>query len=222
MSAIIRSQNDDIEIPTWVNDLTSFRHWIDTNELPEKLPVHFIDGEVWMDCEMEEFFSHNCIKTALGIALASFIADQDLGTYVSDGMRYTNEDVGFSTEPDAMYFSHETYERGDVEFQSGRKGKATELVGTPDLVIEIISPSTEEKDTDWLKRNYYQAGIPEYWLIDARPEEPLFGIWKRTEIGYRETQSIDGWQSSNVLGQSIRLTRKLNRLSIATYRMEMR
>ena len=96
------------------------------------------------------------------------------------------------------------------------------LFGIPDLVVEVISSSTEEKDTNWLWRNYYQAGIPEYWLIDARPEEPQFGIWKRTEMGYRETQSIDGWQSSSVLGQSFRLTRKLNRLSIATYRMEMR
>ena len=188
MSVLVHPDIGSIEIPVWVHDLSSFRRWIDLDELPEKLPVHFLNGEVWMDFSMEEFFSHNRMKTALGITLAAFIEGNDFGTYVSDGMRYTSESVGFSTEPDAFYISHETLERGDVEFRAGSRGKATELVGTPDLVIEVVSPSTVEKDVDWLMENYFDAGIPEYWLIDARESTIQFDVFKPSTKSYTATK----------------------------------
>ncbi len=45
----------------------------------------------------------------------------------------------------------------------------TKIKGTPDLVIEILSPSTRENDLTLKRQRYEQAGVPEYWAVD--PEE---------------------------------------------------
>jgi Uma2 family endonuclease len=37
--------------------------------------------------------------------------------------------------------------------------------GVPDLLIEVLSPSTVEMDTKIKRRAYAQAGVPEYWII---------------------------------------------------------
>lgn len=39
--------------------------------------------------------------------------------------------------------------------------------GMPDLVVEVISPSTRTHDTVRKLRDYHQAGVPWYWLIDS-------------------------------------------------------
>ena len=38
--------------------------------------------------------------------------------------------------------------------------------GAPDLVIEIISPSTARYDYIYKFRKYQQAGVREYWIVD--------------------------------------------------------
>ena len=48
------------------------------------------------------------------------------------------------------------------------------MEGPPDLCVEIISPSSVEKDTDLLFKRYAKAGIQEYWLIDALGASPQF------------------------------------------------
>ena len=47
----------------------------------------------------------------------------------------------------------------------------TKIKGIPDLVIEILSPSTREYDQQLKKRLYEQSQVPEYWIVD--PEEQL-------------------------------------------------
>ena len=40
------------------------------------------------------------------------------------------------------------------------------VVGAPDMVIEILSPSTASKDMVLKLRIYRQAGVREYWIVD--------------------------------------------------------
>lgn len=40
------------------------------------------------------------------------------------------------------------------------------IVGAPDLVVEILSPSTAKKDRTLKKEEYARFGIPEYWVVD--------------------------------------------------------
>ncbi len=40
------------------------------------------------------------------------------------------------------------------------------IVGPPDLVIEILSPSTIKRDRIMKLRSYARFGVPEYWIVD--------------------------------------------------------
>jgi len=46
------------------------------------------------------------------------------------------------------------------------KFSGTRVVGAPDLVIEILSPSTRDKDCGIKLRKYLAAGVRECWLVD--------------------------------------------------------
>ena len=43
--------------------------------------------------------------------------------------------------------------------------------GAPDLVVEILSPSTRSKDMLLKLNKYYEAGVREYWIIDPQNKE---------------------------------------------------
>jgi len=45
---------------------------------------------------------------------------------------------------------------------------ATHIVGTPDLAIEILSPSTAARDRTTKRHRYEAAGTPELWIVDGR------------------------------------------------------
>ena len=53
-----------------------------------------------------------------------------------------------------------------------KKDKLTKqrLEGSPDMVIEILSPSTAIKDHTTKLRKYKEAGVREYWIVDPEKE----------------------------------------------------
>jgi Uma2 family endonuclease len=42
----------------------------------------------------------------------------------------------------------------------------TKIKGIPDLIIEIVSPSSQENDYKLKKVMYETSGVPEYWIVD--------------------------------------------------------
>jgi Uma2 family endonuclease len=40
------------------------------------------------------------------------------------------------------------------------------VVGPPDLVVEIISPSSAKRDRTMKRETYARHGVPEYWIVD--------------------------------------------------------
>lgn len=225
MPTVMSEEYGNIHIPDGVVDLNLFWRWRDAADLPEKLPVHFLRGEVWVDLSMEEMFSHNQIKAALGTTLGRVIAENELGLYAPDGMALSNEDAGIVTEPDAMFLSNAALAAGRVGFAAGKKRRATatRVVGTPDLVVEVVSPNSEDKDLEWLMSGYHNAGIPEYWLIDARDDDTIrFDIYKRGGKEYVAARRVDGWVKSAVLKRSFRFTRGKGKHGLPTYHLEVR
>ena len=67
-----------------------------------------------------------------------------------------------------------------------------ELEGTPDWIMEIISPSSVTKDRKNLRYRYHLAGIPEYWLIDACEEELQFDILLHAPEEYVPAEKKNG------------------------------
>ncbi len=225
MSMVMTESYGNIRIPRTVVDVKSFFRWSDSSRLPEKLRVHFIRGEVWLDFSMEELSSHNQIKNALGITLGSLIRDEGLGLYVPDGMMLANAGAALVTAPDAMFISVASLKSKRVRFVAGKRpgAVATRAVGSPDLVVEIVSDNSEEKDTEWLMTAYHEAGISEYWLIDGRDEADLkFDLLRRGPEEFIATRKSDGWVKSAVLKRSFRLTQTKGTLGLPLYRLEVR
>lgn len=40
------------------------------------------------------------------------------------------------------------------------------IEGPPDLVVEILSPATAERDRGYKLKMYARYGVPEYWIVD--------------------------------------------------------
>jgi Uma2 family endonuclease len=62
-------------------------------------------------------------------------------------------------EPDLVYVSRE---RLHIITERG-------VFGAPDLVVEVLSPSTRSRDRGRKLRRYAAAGVPHYWMLDPRP-----------------------------------------------------
>ena len=219
---VIVDQLSEYRVPVWVHDFNSFVKWMHSEEFPDEGRIHFLNGEVWIDLSMEELYTHNFIKSAVTITLGRLVQKKNLGIYICDGMRFTNAEAEIATVPDAMYVSHKSWEVGNVHTRSGAKGKATELRGTPDLVVEILSPSSEEKDTDWMLSAYANANIPEYWLVDARDTPIQFEAYKLGPKGYIPIRKVAGWLRSPVLGHSFRWVTSKSSRAIPTYSLRLR
>lgn len=64
------------------------------------------------------------------------------------------------------------------------------LVGAPDLVVEIISPSSEQIDRVYKRRVYAEMGVRYYWLLN--PETKIFEAMKLENGRYElEAAMID-------------------------------
>lgn len=202
---------EEITIPSWVQDLISFRRWTESEDFPEQGRICFLKGEVWIDMSKEQLFSHVQVKNEYAFTLTGVAKADDVGIFFPDGLFLTHPAVNISVKPDGTFLFHETLESGRARLIEGVDGGYVELEGTPDMVLEIVSRGSVHKDTVILKEAYWQAGIAEYWLVDARGETPRFDIFRHGPKGYQAVRKHDGWVKSKVFGRSFKLERKNGR-----------
>ena len=215
--------SDSVCIPDWVEDLTSFRRWAHSERFPEKVPICFLKGEVWVDMSKEQFFSHNQIKSEYGFVLTGLAKAAKSGRYIPDGMLLTNVEADLSCNPDGAFATYDCFRTDRIRLIEGAEDGCVELEGTPDMVLEVVSTSSVEKDTVILRDLYWQAGIQEYWLVDARGDRIMFDILRHTAKGYVATRKqAGGWVKSNVFGKSFRLTQELDEQGNPEYTLEVR
>ena len=169
----------------------------------------------------ESIESHNKVKTAVTAAVFNIVERRNLGEVYSDRTLLTHPGAGFSTEPDLCFATWETLTSRRLRFKprAQRVEEAKELVGTPDLVVEIVSDSSVHKDLRSLRGAYARAGIPEYWLIDARASRIEFTVLRLTSGKYSPGAPVGRPQPSRVLGAKFRLTRAKNPAGNWTYRL---
>ncbi|HVS35512.1 MAG TPA: Uma2 family endonuclease, partial [Gemmataceae bacterium] len=113
-----------------------------------------------------------------------------------------------SGKPDATFLSNDSLDSNRVRLLEGKQGGYVELQGFPDMVLEVVSNSSTRKDLVLLRQAYWEAGIREYWLVDARREPLTFQILRRTAKGYAATRKQDGWLKSAVFGKAFRLSQQ--------------
>jgi len=214
-----------VRIPTSALTLEGFRAWVKSPGFPEYgLTASFLGGEVFIDMAPELFDTHNAIKTELYRALGDIARTANLGRLVTDKMLFTNELAGISTEPDGLFFTWEAWESGRVRMEPTAAGKPNyEVVGQPDWVVEVVSDSSVKKDLRDLRAKYFLAGIPEYWVIDARGDALVFEVLVPAAAEYQPREPAEGgWLRSAVFGRAFRLTRARDRIGLWEYTLHVR
>jgi Uma2 family endonuclease len=211
-----------IRIPRTAHTLAGFRDWVKSPDFPEKLRVAYVDQEILLDMSKEEEH-HALAKAEICRVQMNLNHELDLGEFLLDGVLITNEAAGVSNNPDAALLLYTSMEAGRVRWVAGTRGRQkVEVVGTPDWVLEIVSDSSVRKDTLQLRAAYHRAGIPEYWLVDARGQDILFQILHWRKSGYVCAPSKGGWQRSRVFGHSFRLERRRNAKGFWKYTLHVR
>ncbi len=152
----------------------------------------------WLEAELEPLFEyedgrlipmaaptrrHQDIVLLTGYELRRFVRANRLGT-VAMGV-----DVVLS--PRRGYIPDLTFIRREREAEVlNPQGK---VIGVPDLVVEVVSPSTRARDTVHKLRVYQAAGVPWYWLIDS--ETLMTQELKLTPAGYQISVVADAGEA---------------------------
>jgi|SRR5215813_8691123 len=195
-------------VPPGIGDLESFRSWARSEEYEERVRLAWLAGTLWVDLTVEQLYTHNQVKGEVGAVLWSLAKASSQGRYLPDGMLVSNPTADWSTIPDGAFVSFDALRSGRVRQVAGKIAGVVELEGAPEMVLEVVSDSSVEKDTVRLPELYARAGIQEFWRIDARDAKLSFEILRLTDTGYVPTKEPDGWWRSAVFGRLFQLTQQ--------------
>jgi Uma2 family endonuclease len=218
----IVTEVSEVTIPTWVNSLEAFRRWTDQPDFPEKGRIWWLRGQVWVDMSSEQVFTHNLVKTEYTVVLGGLVKAEKLGSYHTDGLLLSNFAADISGNPDGSFFSNATWSSDRIRLIEGSSGGYTEIQGSPDMVLEVLSNSSVRKDKEVLRQAYWEAEVQEYWLVDARRQPLQFDILRYTARGFVASRKQDGWIKSAVFGKSFRLVQGTSVHGHPEYTLEVR
>jgi Uma2 family endonuclease len=219
---------ETLRIPPGAGTLEGFRRWTWSECFPEHGRIDFLAGELEIDLSPENLYKHGGPKTALAAALHEQVDRTGRGAVYIDCTRIVSVDADLSVEPDVVAVLWDSLESGRVvrvPAADGEPDSFIELEGAPDLVVEVISDSSQGKDRRRLPPLYAKAGVPELWLVDARAKRGKgieLGIYLLDANGYvLAPPDADGWSGSPFLGRRCRLRRHAVRDLGFTYELEL-
>ncbi len=222
---IIALADHGIEIPSGIVDLESFRKWARSDEFPERGRIDWVAGRLEVDMSPEDLNTHGSPKSAVAGALINRIQEHDRGLVYIDRARVSNAEADLSAEPDVVVVLFETVESGAARLvpkASGEAGRFVEIEGRVDLAVECISDSSATKDRNRLSLRYWRAGVPEYWIVDARGDDVRFEILLRGSEEYEQTPCDgQGFRRSEILKARVRLARRGERAGLVVFRLEV-
>lgn len=190
--------------------LPGFRSWVGSDDFPEKVRTAFVDGEIILDMSQEEIITHAGVKASTSSVLMNLVTAAKSGRFFLDGVLITNEAAEISNNPDGLFLSCASLQAGKFRLipRNNASGQFIEVEGSPDWVMEIVSDSSVRKDTIQLRRAYYQAGIPEFWLIDARGEVVDLQVLRRGAVQYEAAPVEDSWLFSATFERWFRIEKQ--------------
>jgi Uma2 family endonuclease len=217
---------ESLRVPAEAFTYAGFEEWLVSGEFPETGRIDFLAGDVELDWGPEDLHIHGTVKGAIHAALHLLVAERDVGEVFVDRARFRSPAADVSVEPDVLVVLWDSLRAGRVRSVSEstrRHDRFSVIEGAPDLVVEVVSDSSVRKDTLRLPELYARAGVPEFWLVDARGEKPGFEIRTLRGGEYEGvTPQGDGWAGSPCLGLSFRLSRHRTPIGHWRYVLERR
>jgi Uma2 family endonuclease len=202
---------EQVEIPLGLRSLDDFRRWAVSEAFPEGGRIDYLAGRIEVDMSPENLFCHGALKTEICTVLQQRVKRESRGRLFIDRTRVTSPSAQLSVEPDIVFVSRESLANRLIEpmpYEHPEEDQFIEFEGTPDMVVEIVSISSVGKDTIRLPKLYWDAGVNEYWLADARKEQLIFQVHRRGASGFEPVATdADGFQRSVVMDCDYRLDR---------------
>ncbi len=126
----------------------------DYRETPEYGPRYqLIEGDLYMAPSPNRF--HQKIAGDIHYEMEHYLRQHTLGVAYMGPFDVYLTDLNVY-QPDVCYFSKERYSYLTDEGANG----------APDLVVEVLSPSTSKFDLGAKKEIYARTGVLEYWIVD--------------------------------------------------------
>ncbi|HBR17858.1 MAG: hypothetical protein A3G39_08365 [Deltaproteobacteria bacterium RIFCSPLOWO2_12_FULL_43_16] len=142
--------------------------------LPEGMRYEIIEGELFMTPSSRTI--HQRLILRIARLIEDFVKEKGLGEV-------------FIAPYDVILSKHDIVKPDIIFISKQRSGIITELnvQGSPDLAVEILSPSNKEIDLILKKKLYAAFGVKEYWVVDpANKYVKLFNLGK---TGYMEAKT---------------------------------
>ena len=70
------------------------------------------------------------------------------------------------------------------------KIKADGVHGAPDLVVEVLSPSTANRDRGYKKEVYARCGVREYWIVNPADRSVEIYLSRENDLVFHRVYSI--------------------------------
>lgn len=139
--------------------------WEDLSAFPQDgKRREIIDGELFVTPSPS--LRHQDVSMRLTEVLLFYLREHPVGRLFAAPLDviFSNFDV---VEPDLLFVSHE---RGEILQDWVR--------GSPDLCVEILSPTTRRTDELIKRRLYERTDVREYWIVD--PELESIKVYRRS------------------------------------------
>jgi Uma2 family endonuclease len=124
-----------------------------------------IDGEHYVTASPN--IKHQRISKRLLDTIDVWLQEHPLGEifYAPLDVRFSLFDV---VEPDLFYVSNERA----ADLLAGQH-----VIGSPDVIVEIGSPGTRQRDETIKRRLYERSNVLEYWVVD--PDIDVIRVYRR-------------------------------------------
>lgn len=131
---------------------------------PDEERWELIEGKAW-DMSPAPNREHQRLSMYLSVEIYSFLKDKPCEVYAApfdvrlpDSDQSSEEDILSVVQPDLAVICDK------------KKLDKRGCVGAPDLIVEILSPSTSYKDETHKLKLYEKHGVREYWVINHDAE----------------------------------------------------
>ena len=141
-----------------------------------------INGEAYL-MEPAPLWGHQDIQTGIMRQICYFLEGKQGKVFAAPFDVRLNADAGDDNvvQPDIVIFCDRS------------KLSGTGCIGAPDMVVEILSPSTAKRDQVLKLNLYLAAGVREYWIVDPESKRVQVCILKNNEYivkAYCETDKV--------------------------------
>lgn len=141
----------------------------DRNALPEDHPSELIDGVIYNMASPA--LRHQSISGAIYRQLWNYVDSHggDCIPFIAPTDVRLDRDERTMVVPDVFVICQPDDDRMDNDKY---------INGAPDLIIEVLSPSTRRKDMFTKLYKYEEAGVREYWIVDPKKEKVIVYIFE--------------------------------------------